>query len=325
MRALVTGGRGFIGGFLVEALLEKGYEVHCLLRKGSLGWLSGLDIHRVDGDITERESLQPAVQNMDYVFHLAGALKARSLKDFQKINAGGTKNLLEAVGKNNFGLARFVLVSSLSAAGPSPDGTPLNESDTPHPVSNYGKSKLLAEKVTLEYANELPVTVIRPPAVYGPRERDIFTYFKSAQKGWRPILTGGPRSFSAIYVKDLVRGILLAAEQSNAVGETYFLCNDEAYSWDEVGKAIASVLGVRTKRLLLPLSLAFLTALGSELFGKLTNKLNVINLDKFRELKMRHWVCDNGKAKTELGFEIEFALEKGLSETAQWYVEHGWL
>lgn len=325
MKALVTGGRGFIGSFLVEALLEKGYEVHCLLRKGSLGWLKGLDIRRIDGDITEPEALQSAVRNMDYIFHLAGALKARNLTDFQKINAGGAKNLLEAVGRNNTGVSRFVLVSSLSAAGPSPAGRPVTETDPPHPVSNYGKSKLLAEKIALEYANKFPVTIVRPPAVYGPRERDIFIYFKYAKKGWRPELSGGPRSFSAIYVKDLVQGILLAAEQSNAVGETYFLCNDVSYSWDEVGKAIASVLGVQTKRLPLPLSLAFLSAIGSELFGRLTNRLSVINLDKYRELKMQHWVCDNYKARKELGFKTEFDLEKGLTETAEWYVEHGWL
>ncbi|MFQ5865443.1 MAG: NAD-dependent epimerase/dehydratase family protein [bacterium] len=327
MKALITGGRGFIGSFLVQALLKKGHQVRCLLRnKGrDQGWLSGLDFERLNGDITEPKSLFAAVEGVDYVFHLAGLTKSNIKSEFYKINVDGTRNLLEAVCKINPNLKRFVLVSSLAAAGPSPNGRPLTESDPPNPMSNYGRSKLKAEQITLQFSPQIPITIVRPPAVYGPRDRDIFQLFKYIKQGWHLSLAGRSRYSSVIYVKDLVQGILSVAEQEHARGEVYFLSDDQPYSWDYFADAIAKIFGVRTRKIMIPLTLALLISCGFDIIAKFTTKPTLFSLEKFRELKAIYWICDNSKAKKELGFRPGFTLQKGLCETAQWYLENGWL
>lgn len=327
MKALVTGGRGFIGSFLVKLLLAKGIQVRCLLRnkRKDQRWLTGLDFEHATGDITEPNSLLPTVEGVDYVYHLAGLTKSSFKSEFHKINVEGTRNLLDATLKINPNLRRFVLVSSLAAAGPSPDGNPLTESDPANPMSDYGKSKLKAEEIALKYSQKFPMSIVRPPAVYGPRERDIFQFFKYAKQGWLPILTGGPRYSSVIYVKDLVEGLLLVAEQEKAQGEIYFLSDDESYSWEYFGATLAEILGVKPRKIMIPLTAAFLTSCGFELVAKFTRQPTLFSLDKFRELRATHWICDNSKAKKELGFRPRFDLHRGLYETAQWYLENGWL
>ncbi len=326
MKALVTGARGFIGSFLVEKLLEQGHEVRCLLRrKSGHSWLDGLDFETVQGDITQAASLETAVQNVDVVFHLAGCTKALNRAGFYRVNVDGTRNLLEATAKYNPQLSRFVHVSSLAAAGPTRNGRPLLESEKPFPVSNYGKSKLESEHVAQEFCADLPITIVRPPAVYGPRDRDVFDFFKQAKLGIRPVLGGGARSASFIYVKDLVDGLLLAADKKGAIGQTYFLCDDAPYTWDELGSCIDAALNVTTRRIVLPLSLAFLVCVGVELFSQITRKPGLLNLDKYREIKMNHWVCSNGKARQELGFVPGFSLQAGIQEAGQWYLQQGWL
>nr|NIR49379.1 NAD(P)-dependent oxidoreductase [candidate division KSB1 bacterium]NIR71329.1 NAD(P)-dependent oxidoreductase [candidate division KSB1 bacterium]NIS24839.1 NAD(P)-dependent oxidoreductase [candidate division KSB1 bacterium]NIT71759.1 NAD(P)-dependent oxidoreductase [candidate division KSB1 bacterium]NIU25474.1 NAD(P)-dependent oxidoreductase [candidate division KSB1 bacterium] len=165
MKALVTGGRGFIGSFLVEELLRSGFEVNCLLRKkkNELGWLEGLAFNYIEGDLHNDESLKQSVKGVDYVFHLAGATKARNMEEFDRINADGTRNLLEATVKANPKIDKFVLVSSLAAVGPSTNGHPKAESELAQPISNYGRSKLEAEQIALSFAQKLPVAILRPP------------------------------------------------------------------------------------------------------------------------------------------------------------------
>lgn len=327
MRALVTGARGFIGGFLVEELLANGFQVHCLLRhkKVKQDWLEGLDIVRIEGDILDPPSLENAVKNVDYIFHLAGLTKAKSREDFFRVNVQGTINLLEATVKNNLKLRRFVLVSSLAAAGPSPDGKPLTEDDPARPISDYGLSKLQAEQAALSFVRAVPLSIVRPPAVFGPRDKDVFTFFKSAQRGWWPTLSGGPRFTSLIYVKDLSRGLVSVAMSKTAERQIYFLCNDAFYSWDHVAGLLSNIFGRPLRKLALPLTSAFLAAAVSEGFGKIFNKPVLMNLDKYREVKATHWICDNSKAKREWGFRAEYELAIALAETVEWYRSQGWL
>jgi len=325
LQALVTGARGFIGSFLVEELLKRGWTVKCLLRNPhDPGWLTGLNVEPVAGDIVAGSGLIEAVKDVDYVFHLAGLTKTFRKTDLEKVNVDGTRNLLKAIHQFNPHIKRFVLVSSLAAAGPSRSGQPLTEHDTPQPVSEYGRSKLKAEQMAMQFANDLPLAIVRPPAVFGPRDRDMFEIFKYAQKGWRLVLSGGPRWASLIYVKDLVRGLLLATENA-ARGQTYFFCNDERYSWDTIGNLLADWFGKPTRTITIPLPLAFLVFGGSDLFGKVTKMNSLFNLDKFNELKATHWICDNTKAKNELAFRTEYTLEEAVKETAEWYVANGWL
>ncbi len=327
MKVLVTGARGFIGSHLVEALLKKNYAVRCLLRKkkGAQTWLQDLEVEIAEGDLTRPESLLGAVKDMDFVFHLAGSTKAYSKWEFDKSNFEGTKNLLEATIKSNPGIKRFVHVSSLAVGGPCQSGKPLTENQPPRPVSNYGRSKLKAENAALEYAKEIPVVITRPPAVYGPRDKDMFELFKYARRGWRFEIIGGTRQLSLIYVKDLVNGIILAAEKSEAAGQVFYLCNDEAYSAKNVGDLLAGSFGKKAGALRIPLFLVFLWSLGGDAYCKLFRHSSLFSLDKYREIKQKNWVCDNSKAKKELGFSAEFSLEKGFKETADWYLTNGWL
>lgn len=327
MRILVTGARGFIGSFLVEALLTRGDTVRCLLRdnKKAAGWLSGLALEIVTGDINDKPSLQKAVRGVDSIFHVAGITKARNRSEFDRINFEGTQNLLEAAHQFNPDIRRFVLVSSLAAAGPSLNGHPVTELDTPHPISNYGQSKLKAEEAVRRYRDRLPVTIVRPPAVFGPRDKDIFEIFKYANKGWRLRLGGGPRFTSIVYVKDLIAGLLLAAKKEEAIGQTYFMCNDDFYAIHDLEDNIAEILGKKLRTLTLPLPLAYLVALGFEGVGKLTGRAQLLNLDKFQELKATHWICDNRKTRNELGFSTNFELKEAFKETADWYHKNGWL
>lgn len=325
MKALVTGARGFIGSFLVETLIQDGVKVRCLLRSTESGWLQGLDYEQVTGDITVPESLPSAVENIDIIYHLAGCTKAVTRRQYDHINAGGARNLLEATLACNSQIKRFILVSSLAAAGPSRDGTPLSESDHPRPVSDYGRSKLKSEETARFFIDKLPITILRPPAVYGPRDTDVYSYFKYAKMGIRPMLGGGPRSASFIYVKDLVAGIVTAAKASAAVGQTYYLCDDKAYTWDELGLTIAQALDVKTRKLPVPLPLAWPIAAIADGVARLSNRPSILSLDKFRELKMNHWICSNEKAKREFGFLTRHTLQQGIAETAKWYQKHGWL
>lgn len=325
MKVLVTGGRGFIGSFLVEKLLETGYEVRCLLRSEKPGWLAGLRYEWCPGDLSDGAALERAVDGVDYVFHVAALTKSHSKRILYQVNVGGTEQLLRAMRRMGTDPKRFVLISSQAAAGPSASGQPVTEADPPQPVSAYGMSKLKAEQIVTEFGSSIPFTIIRPPTVYGPRDVDVYQYFKYASRGWLPVLSGGPRYLSAVYVKDLVEGIVLAAENQSATGQTYFLCNDDFYSWEQFGEIVASVLGVKTRKMLIPVPLVYVVSLVFELAAKVSRRATLFNFDKFREFAATHWICSNAKAQQELNFQCHHSLEAGVRETALWYEKEGWL
>ncbi len=203
-RVLVTGGTGLVGSHLVELLLRKGHAVTCLVRDPErLRWLGGMDVDLVQGDCSQPGSLVPAVRGASIVFHLAGLTKAIHARDYYRVNHLGTRNILEACARHNPGIEKFVLVSSHAAAGPSRDGRPVKETDVPGPVSDYGRSKLLAEEEALRYKNELPVVILRPSAVYGPRDADMYELFRWAARGLTLEIRGGERYFNLCYVEDL--------------------------------------------------------------------------------------------------------------------------
>ena len=185
--ALVTGGQGFIGSHLCGRLISAGHRVRVLARPSSgLTNLDGLPVEVVRGDLTGDGSLAQAVAGVDWVFHLAGALKGFSQEELLRVNRDGTKRLVEACAAHTPDLSRFVLVSSLAAAGPSASGgLPRTEDAPPAPLTWYGKSKLEAEMVVLKAG--LPFTILRPPIVFGPRDRDVFSYFQIAKAGVLPI------------------------------------------------------------------------------------------------------------------------------------------
>jgi nucleoside-diphosphate-sugar epimerase len=319
MKALVTGATGFIGSHLCEKLIKRGYSVTCLVRDTSnLKWIENLDLTFVRGDCTDRESLLNAVHDFDYVLHLAGLTKSCSDDAFFSINTKGTENLIEAVVEKNPQLKRFVYISSLSAAGPSKNGAPLDEKTLPSPVSNYGKSKLEGEKALLKYKDTIPITILRPAAVYGPRDRDFLVLFKMIKKRIFP--DWGKSYYSFLYIDDLVQGIILCAESKEAEGKTYFLSENSSHSNEEILQIISSVLNAKAIRLKVP---KFVIPFCS-FIGEKTNT-GIINKDKMKEFTHSHWICDARKAKEETGFFPRVVIREGMKWTADWYRIHKWL
>ncbi len=320
MKALVTGATGFIGSHLCEELIRRGYRVTCLSRKPSNHtWIETLDVSFIQGDCSVRESLLEIPGDFDYVFHLAGLTKSCSPEAFFTVNARGTENLVKAVAERNPNIKRFVHLSSLAAAGPSRDSLPLCEDQVPSPVSNYGKSKLEGEHAVLHYSSTLPVTILRPPAVYGPRDRDMLVMFQMIKKGF--FFDLGKCYYSLLYVDDLVQAILLSAEKSSAPGNIYFVCDGDLYTGEEIAVRISSVLQVKARPVRVPKCTMPLFAAISERF----NKQGIINRDRVKDFQHSHWICDSRKAREELGFLPKVGMKEGIQWTADWYRIHRWL
>jgi dihydroflavonol-4-reductase len=325
-KALVTGANGFVGSHLVERLLSRDYRVISLVRKTSnLRWLSGLKVEYVYADISEKDSLKNVSKDVDFVFHVAGLTKAKSKEEYFRANYQGTKNLIEACVEDNPQIKRFVYISSQAAVGPGKDGQPLDETAPGNPITDYGKSKLEGEKIVLECSSRLPVTIIRPPAVYGPKDSDILSFFKVANKGFKTLLGKGESYLSLCYIEDLVEGIILAAESPKAIDQIYFIADDRIYSLREAFEIIAQVLNKKAITLRIPNIFLFMVAFISENIFSLLGKPTVINMQKAKEITQKYWLCDVSKAKRDLGFSPKYRLEEGAKKTVRWYKENGWL
>lgn len=321
MKALVTGATGFIGSHLVEELVKSGYSVTCLVRKTSnQRWIEGLDTTIFYGDCEDASSLSSLASDFDYIFHAAGLTKARREEDFFCANVKGTENLLKAVSARRGQLKRFVYLSSLAAIGPSSDGGPVTETAEPKPVSSYGRSKLLGEELVLKFRGKLPVSIIRPPAVYGPRDKDFFVLFKMLKKGFYPYY--GKCYYSMVYVEDLVRGLITVAEAESAEGGVYFLSDGRVHSNSEIINEILEAMNTRAFKVRIPKQLMSLFVKLGELAG---GGLSILNQDKLRELRHSHWICSSAKAEKEAGFITKVAIKEGIRWTADWYKIHQWL
>ena len=318
---LLTGGTGFVGRHVAAALVREGAVVRCLVRSTSaFKHLEALGAELRFGSLDDAASLREACTACDVILHVAGATKVTREDDFLRVNRDGTRRLLDAAGH---GGARppFVLVSSLAACGPSRPGAPLVEADEPRPVSAYGRSKLAGEEVVR--ASALPWVITRPPVVYGPGDRDVYSFFRLASLHLAPRIGGGERTLSMMHVSDFAAGLIRAA--AAPAGSTYFLSDPEPYRLCDVLETVADVMGKRVLPLRIPFLFVRLGAFLSEVFGKLTGKAVIFNRDKIRELRHAHWACRSDKAAAELGFRCSLGLTAGIKQTAAWYREAGWL
>jgi nucleoside-diphosphate-sugar epimerase len=329
MKILITGASGFIGSFIVEEALKRGFETWAAVRKSSSReWLKDERIHFIELNLSSKAQLVEQLRGMDfdYVVHAAGVTKCLNKADFHRINTEGTKNLAEALLEVKMPLKRFVFVSSLSIFGAIKEQEPyeeIRESDTPQPNTEYGRSKLEAEQFLA--TTTLPYIILRPTGVYGPREKDYFIMAKSI-KGHSDFAVGYKRQdITFVYVKDVVQAVFLALDKGEN-GRQYFLSDGEVYQSTTFSDLIHEELGRPWWiRITAPVWVLRIVTFFGEYIGRMTGKVTALNNDKYNILKQRNWRCDIQPAIDELGYQPTVKLEQGVKETIQWYKEHGWL
>lgn len=320
--ALVTGATGFVGFHLVQVLAEAGFVVRAFVRRTSDARdlrAGGTELR--EGSLDDPASLVKAAAGADVVFHLAAAKRARSSGEYFRANVDGVR---AAIGAASAAGARLVYLSSLAAVGPSVDGRPVSEADEPRPITDYGRSKLGGELACRSAAEMREVVVLRAPAVYGPRDRDLYRFFTMAARGYLTVPTGPERRLQMIHVRDLAEGLLRAA-QAEHPGPLYHVAEAQDYSWGEVAALVALAVGRSVRTVRVPPAVVKAAAAASEFGAGLVGRATIFNRDKARELLAPAWLCDTSAAARDLGFVARTPLPAGLNETAAWYRAHGWL
>jgi dihydroflavonol-4-reductase len=322
MKALVTGATGFIGGHLAETLRRRGDEVTVLARSPRKAEsLLALGVRAVTGDLHDREALARAVEGQDEVFHVAGVVAARSEADFLASNRDGTANLLDAAARA--GQPRFVLVSSMAAAGPARQGHPLTGAEPPRPVTAYGRSKLAAEAVVTQ--STLPWTIIRPPTVYGPRDREVLKVFRIVRLGLAPVFGDGGQELSAVHGGDLAEALVAAARASATMGRTYYACHPEVVTSADLVREVGAAMGRRPAIIRVPPGLGRALLAVTEATTALTGGTTILTRDKANEFFQPAWTGDPAPLTRDSGWRAAHDLRSGLEDTYRWYRSAGWL
>ena len=324
-KAFVTGGTGFIGSHLVEELLRRGVdEVRCLVRTRRK-WLEDLPIREVRGDLFDEALIAEAVRGVDYVYHNAGVTRARDDDALWQANVETTLRLMEVLARVNTDVRRVVVTSTLAVIGQCADRVATEESAL-KPLSRYGASKARMEEALSVWQDRLPITIVRPPTVYGPREADLFTFFRMVNKGICPVV-GNTRepTMSLVHVADLVQGMMAAAEAPAAAGETFFLGGEMFYSWRDLKEATMAALG--RGAITLSVSPALVSMLGAilEEVSRLGGMLPPFHREKAREIRYACKMCSIEKARRLLDYSPAISLKQGVAETIAWYRAQQWL
>ncbi|MBK8229707.1 MAG: NAD-dependent epimerase/dehydratase family protein [Candidatus Eisenbacteria bacterium] len=333
---LVTGASGFVGSHLVEHLVKRGYRLRLLVRPSSrLHWLDGVrkgnSVQLAAGDVTDKGSCAGACSGVRGVFHVGGLIRAGSSREYQAANAQGTRNLAEALAERGLRGGFFVYCSSLAAGGPGfaveHDPNPVrSESDPSTPISPYGQSKLDGEMALREVADAHGTfrhVVLRPPAVYGPRDAGILPLWKLLRQGIMPVPGKPGARLSMVFIDDLVSALVRVAE--GGVRGTYYVDDGEVHTWEKIGLLAGQIMSVDPRMVKVPGWLGMSLALGAEFWGALSRQAPLLSREKLRELRQDHWVCSSEKARGAWGYTPRVRIEEGLRETLEWYRANQWL
>lgn len=316
-KVAVTGANGFLGSFITECLINRGYDVTAVVRKTSdKRWIENLPVKFSYATLEDKESLEKSFKEVEMVVHNAGIVKSQNPFDFFKINTEGTKNVLNAAIKK--GISKIVYISSQAAAGPSINKKEKKEEEPENPQSMYGKSKLEAEKILLSKRSKINVVILRPSAVYGPRDREFFSLVKLYYMGIKIYPGKKPFFTSLIYVKDVAQAVEKALSKRIESGKVYFVSDGVVYNLSYIYTLLEEFTAKKALRISLPLP--FIPFLASIFF-----KDSVMTKDKVKDLKFRYWIVSNERARKELEFVPLYTLRKGLKETIRWYKRKGWL
>jgi len=327
MKVLLTGANGFVGSHVLDRLIEQQQDVAILLRPTSDRGFIAEQLPKVEvraGAIDQPASLDAALEGITHVIHCAGATKALNTAGFFAVNQLGTRHVVEAVNRRGSQIRRFIHISSLAAAGPSRPDKFVHERDEPKPVSDYGRSKLAAEREVINGC-KVDWTIIRPPAVYGPRDREFLRLFKAVKWHVLPRFGGGQQQLSLVYVEDLAAAIVSAMTHPNAGRETFFAGSPEVVTAAELAQRVATESGCWTISLPLPNAVLWLACQWAQFVSRLTGKASVLSAQKYAELKAPGWVCDVSKLKGELGYDCRTPLSEGMAKTRDWYRREHWI
>lgn len=330
-RALVTGGTGFVGSNLCRLLVERGWNVRCLVRPTSrTEHIERLGVELVVGTLDDVESLRAPAAGVDAIFHVAGRTTAFAPPDYHRDNVGGTRRVAEAAASQPTPPV-MVMVSSLAAGGPSAGSTPRREADRESPVSHYGRSKLAAERAASELSSRLPLSIVRPPMVFGPADRASLALFTSLRV-WPFHLLPGLRGFpmSLVYVEDLCDAMIRVADRGErADGSTgrgvYYVATDRVTSYAELGRLAATAAGMRARTMPFPRIGFWIAGFLGEMVGRVRKRPALLNLDKVREATAAGWVCSDAKIHEQLQYAPTLSLEQRYAQTVAWYREQKWL
>ncbi|NNE33866.1 MAG: NAD-dependent epimerase/dehydratase family protein [Rhodothermales bacterium] len=340
--AFVTGGTGFVGSHLAEELLRRGYdEVRCLVRSDPK-WLRGLPIVPIRGSLADVSILEDAVLDATHVYHVAGLTRAPDEPSLIRANVVGTINLLTAVSRVAPNIEHVQITSSLATIGAS-DNPVADERTSMRPLSAYGRSKAMMERRVLrlddtlvtgddrasdsvDWSRRVPLSIVRPPAVYGPRESDIFTFFQTVSRGICPIIGSGRNpALSLVHVRDLTRGMVDLAEHGPESGEVFFLGSEDYYSWNRIRAATIAAFNRRVWTIRVPERAVPFIGAASEMWGQATRSYPPLNREKANEILNACKMCSIDKAMRTFGFRQKVELETGIEQTIEWYRKEGWL
>lgn len=329
MKILITGASGFLGSFLVEESLRRGYDTWAAVRESSSRrYLCDGRIRFLVLDMSSREQLTEALSHhqFDYVIHAAGLTKCTDRRDFYRTNTDGTRHLVEALQATQTSLRRFVFISSLSVFGAIREAMPysdIRDDDTPQPNTDYGRSKLAAERYLAQ--TSMPYVILRPTGIYGPRERDYFMMAQSIKNHLDFAVGYRRQDITFVYVTDVVAAAYLALEKGRP-GSSYFLSDGEVYQSSAFSDYIHESLGRPWWiRITAPLWLLRVVTFFGEYVGRITGHVSALNNDKYNILRQRNWRCDISAAVAELGYSPKVKLREGVEQSIAWYKDNGWL
>jgi dihydroflavonol-4-reductase len=326
MNILITGATGFVGSHAADRLVAGGHKVRALVRgSSSLKWLEGKDIEPVQGNLQDVESLKKAMEGIEGIVHIAGVTSSKTKEGFFKDNQLATRHLLEATKRYASNAQRFVLISSQTAGGPSLDGKPVTEETPPHPITTYGKSKLAAEEESRQFREHFPVTILRLPAVYGPRDTAILSFFQTVSKGIKPLIGFQEKYINLAHVYDTAQGIELGLMKPEAENRTFYIGSEKQYGWRELSDLAAEIMGKRGIFILIPHIIVSGIAGLSEFTSLFKKKPSVLNWEKRLDLTQLNWICSIERAQRELGYEPKVGIKEGFIDTIEWYKKEKWI
>lgn len=327
MKVFLTGASGFVGSHVLDSLRAGHHEVSILLRRTSdtrfvSRHVSGVTVHF--GSLDDLSVLRKAMSGVEAVIHCAGKTKALHSSEFYRINQAGTRNMVMAANACRESLRHLIYISSQAVSGPGVLTCPAEETGDPRPVSVYGHSKRLGE-IEIGRHCRVPWTILRPAAVYGPRDTEFLPVFKKVKQRVMPLLSGAKRSLNMVYGPDVAAAVLSTLMNERAAGGTYHVAAEPPCTDEEFMQEIATQMRCRPLRLPIPRSALYLACVIQEFLSRASGRPNVLSRQKLPELLAPGWVCSTDRIRQDLGFTALTSLKEGVGRTLEWYQRKGWV